>query len=640
MLTEDELRALLAGGAGAKVAVLGDFCLDVYWHVDPNAAEPSLETGLETRPVSAQRCALGGAGNVVANLRALGCGHVRAFGVVGDDLWGRELLALLRADGAETGGMHTAPPDWATLVYIKPHLHERESHRFDFGHNNALADTTAESLLRDLEAALPEVDVVIVNQQVRQGIHTPAFREGLAALVAAHPARIFLVDSRHHSGEYPGAWLKLNDHEAARLVGIRRAPDALVLHEDVCTAAEHLWNRTQRPVFITRGARGLCLRDAAGLHEIPGLQTPGRIDVVGAGDSVLAGMAMALAAGAPPVRAAELGGLVAAVTIRKLRQTGTATPDEVLAVGRHPAYIYRPELAEDPRRARYHAGSEIESVTHPRTGFRATHAIFDHDGTLSTLREGWERVMEPMMIHAILGDRFALADESLYRQVVDRVRAYIDASTGVQTLVQMEGLVRLVVEFGCVAPAAIRDAAGYKAIYNDALMGGVRRRLARLRCGELGVEDFTLKNAVAMLTALHGQGVRLFLASGTDAPDVRAEAEALGYAELFEGRIYGAVGDVTREAKREVLERILSDVGNAAAGGLVTFGDGPVEIRETHRVGGLAVGIASDEIRRFGVNMAKRTRLIHAGADLIISDFSQLDRLLPLLGLRPQPCAR
>jgi len=266
---------------------------------------------------------------------------------------------------------------------------------------------------------------------------------------------------------------------------------------------------------------------------------------------------------------------------------------------------------------------------------RVRHVIFDHDGTISTLRQGWEAIMEPAMVRAVLGCRYGSADESLYHTVLGRVRDYIDKSTGIQTLTQMRALVEMVREFGCVPEEHVKDEFGYKADYNAALMEMVRARTAKLCSGELGVEDFTLKGAVQLLRALHGAGIRLYLASGTDREDVVAEARALGYADLFEGRIYGAVGDVTREAKQIVLDRILTDIGpDAAREGLVTFGDGPVEIRETHKRGGLAVGVASDEVRRFGLNHEKRSRLIRAGADLIVPDFSQLDRLLPLMGVR------
>ena len=121
------------------------------------------------------------------------------------------------------------------------------------------------------------------------------------------------------------------------------------------------------------------------------------------------------------------------------------------------------------------------------------------------------------------------------------------------------------------------------------------------------------------------------LASGTDQDDVVAEASAMGYAELFTGGIYGSIGDVHHDAKRVVLDRILRDLGPDGMAGLVTFGDGPVEMRESRKRGGYAVGVASDEIRRFGMNPAKRSRLIRAGADLVIPDFSQLDPLLQML---------
>ena len=91
---------------------------------------------------------------------------------------------------------------------------------------------------------------------------------------------------------------------------------------------------------------------------------------------------------------------------------------------------------------------------------------------------------------------------------------------------------------------------------------------------------------------------------------------------------------MTKEGKSIVLDRILAEIGSESARkSLVTFGDGPVELRETHKRGGFAVGVASDEVRRFGLNQEKRASLIRAGADLIIPDFSQLDRLLPLIGI-------
>jgi len=115
---------------------------------------------------------------------------------------------------------------------------------------------------------------------------------------------------------------------------------------------------------------------------------------------------------------------------------------------------------------------------------------------------------------------------------------------------------------------------------------------------------------------------------------VKHESSVLGYDFLFEGRIYGATGDINKEAKKMVLDRILDSIGVSEAGSIVTFGDGPVEIRETHKRGGITVGVASNELRRYGLNPTKRTRLIKAGADIIVHDFSQPDLLYGLLNIR------
>jgi phosphoglycolate phosphatase-like HAD superfamily hydrolase len=238
--------------------------------------------------------------------------------------------------------------------------------------------------------------------------------------------------------------------------------------------------------------------------------------------------------------------------------------------------------------------------------------------------------MEPMMVRAVLGPRYDTADEALYHKVVDTVRGFIDKTTGVQTLVQMQGLVELVRRFKCVAEADILDMHGYKLLYNEQLLAMVRRRLEKLHRGELNASDFQIKNARPMLEMLHARGVKLYLASGTDQADVAAEAEGMGYAPLFERRIFGAVGDIKVEAKKLVVERIMRE-HNLSGPQFATFGDGPVEIRETRKRGGITVGVASDELRRFGLNAAKRTRLIRAGADIIIPDFSQLDRIARLL---------
>jgi phosphoglycolate phosphatase-like HAD superfamily hydrolase len=302
----------------------------------------------------------------------------------------------------------------------------------------------------------------------------------------------------------------------------------------------------------------------------------------------------------------------------------------VLEIGKDTDYIYQPELASDRRGARYFQNSEIELCYESIPFGRIKHAVFDNDGTISTLRQGWEQIMAPVMVKAILGDKYETADETLYHKVKSRVADYIDKSTGIQTIIQMEALVEMVREFGIIRDDDILDKFGYKEIYNDALMELVNRRIGKFKNGELDIHDYTIKGALEFVEALKDKGIKLYLASGTDRHDVIAESEGLGYAELFDGGVYGAVGDVTKYSKKMVIEKIM--VENKLQGPeLVVFGDGPVEIRECRKRDGIAVGIASDEIRRHGLSAEKRTRLVKAGAHVIVPDFSQYDTLIEFL---------
>ena len=129
----------------------------------------------------------------------------------------------------------------------------------------------------------------------------------------------------------------------------------------IINAAKTLYQRYQKPLFITRGSRGSLIADESGVTETPGLMIISKVDTVGAGDSYLAGAAATLAAGYPMEIASEIGSYVAGVTVQKLFTTGTASPAEILKIGQDPDYIYLPELAEDIRQARYLKKVEVET---------------------------------------------------------------------------------------------------------------------------------------------------------------------------------------------------------------------------------------------------------------------------------------
>ena len=629
-MTEERIGEILARIREVKIAVYGDFCLDAYWLLDARGSEVSVETGLQGRAVGKHYYSLGGASNIVANLAALEPAAIQVIGVIGDDIFGRELRRQLEALGVDTTYLVVQKEDFDTVTFAKPHLESEEQPRIDFGFFNKRTDATDQALLDGIARALQNADALIVNQQVPGSISNETFIDGANSLFQEFTDKIVLLDSRHFGHKFKYICRKTNDIEAARLNGVEAQLNDVLTLADVKKYAQNLYRQFDKPVFLTRGSRGIITVDCDGVHEVPGIQLLKKLDTVGAGDTVTSALALCLGAGVEPAEAAEFANFTAAVTIQKLFRTGTASGAEILEVGKDADYIYQPELACDLRGARYRGDTEIELCYESVPTGRIKHAVFDNDGTISTLRQGWEEIMAPVMIKAVLGEQYETADETLYHKVRNRVLDYIDKSTGVQTIVQMEALVEMVAEFGVVGPEQILDKFGYKQIYNDALMELVRKRIEKLQTGLLDISDYTIKGAVEFLESLRGRGVKLYLASGTDRADVLAEAKALGYAGLFDGGIYGALGDITEYSKKMVIADIMAK-NNLQGPELAVFGDGPVEIRECRKRSGLAVGIASDEIRRHGLNTEKRTRLVEAGAHIIIPDFSEADRLCKLL---------
>jgi rfaE bifunctional protein kinase chain/domain len=365
-----------------KIAVIGDFCLDAYWFVDESKSEISIETGQATRPVSIQKYSPGGAGNVTNNLAAMEIRDIRAFGVIGNDPFGPEMAGIMKKSGINTDNLLVQEEDWATHVYIKPYVGENEQGRIDFGNFNQLSEQTADKLLGNLARAVPEVDIVIINEQVLSGIHTEYFRTKLVEVIKHFPEKIFIADSRHYTDSYEGAYRKMNDTEASLRCGKVRSPEEAVPYHEVKQSAEELYKRYGKPLFVTRGSRGSLTISESGISETPGLMIISKVDTVGAGDSYLAGAAATLAAGYPMVTASELGSLVAGVTVQKLFTTGTASPSEIRAIGLEPDLIYLPELASDIRQANYLPGTEIEIIRKWPENFRISHAIFDHNDFL------------------------------------------------------------------------------------------------------------------------------------------------------------------------------------------------------------------------------------------------------------------
>lgn len=250
------------------------------------------------------------------------------------------------------------------------------------------------------------------------------------------------------------------------------------------------------------------------------------------------------------------------------------------------------------------------------------YALIDFDGTISVIRQGWEDVMIPLMVEMICDGNPAAPE------IEKEVQEYVDYSTGILTIKQMQWLAEAVRRYGIAKEP--KSPYEYKRIYNQRLLVCVEKRLEKLGSGEVNPDDLTIMGSRDFLEELHRRNVTMYLASGTDQEYVLREASALMVTRYFGGGIYGALDRTEAHTKERIIKRIL-DENDLRGNELVVVGDGPVEIRNAKSRDAIAVGVATDEVRRSGLNPHKRKRLISAGADLIIPDFTKHKEIIAFL---------
>jgi len=242
-----------------------------------------------------------------------------------------------------------------------------------------------------------------------------------------------------------------------------------------------------------------------------------------------------------------------------------------------------------------------------------SHVLFDFDGTLSLIREGWPNVMVPMFVE-MLPRRPGESGEAVQRLMFEDIMRL----NGKQTIYQMIQFAERVKERG----GQPREPLWYKNEYLRRLDLRIQHRIEGLRDRSIPPDNLLVRGVRATLERVCELGLPLYLASGTDERYVKQEAELLDVARYFGTRIYGALDDFKQFSKKIVIERILRE--NRIDGRqLLSFGDGYVEIENTKEVGGLAVAVASDEANNGSGRFDewKRNRLLGVGADVVIPDF-------------------
>lgn len=327
-LTRQALENLLANVDRARIGLIGDLCLDMYWLADMTRSELSRETPHYPLPVTEERYAPGGAGNAACNMAALNPGRLAVAGLVGADWRGTLLMQALEAQGIDCRHV-VRSSEVVTNTYIKP-LRKGisdvvyEDPRLDFENHQPASAECERQILEALDAMAAEVDVICVSDQMKFGCITPAIRHRLCTL--GQNGKTVIVDSRNHAADYTGVTIKPNEVEASRAFGSGEVLGLDTLSE----LARNIARRNQRMTLLTLGDRGCFVAERDHVIHCPACPVEAPIDFCGAGDTFLAGFGVLLASGAAPLEAAQVANLCSAVTIKKIGTTGTATREEVV----------------------------------------------------------------------------------------------------------------------------------------------------------------------------------------------------------------------------------------------------------------------------------------------------------------------
>ena len=335
-MDEIYLKTILERFREQKILVVGDFYLDAYWIVDKTKSTLSLETPWHTNPVVEQRYSPGAAGTVTNNLAALEVGEIYTLSVIGEDGFGSTLLERLEANGCITDFMITAP-DRVTPTYLKP-IHrgyegiETEGPRFDIENQSMMQSEAENRLLRALRECVLQVDGIIVGDQMPHdnwGVVTDRVRSEICQLAVEFPDKLFFVDSRMRIGKYHHVTIKPNRFEAKRAVDLDWTGEEVDI-EEAKRCGQILTERTEKPLFVTVGPKGILVFHDGQVEHVPGIPLETEVDPVGAGDSVSAAIVATLCGGFSHLEAAQVGNLVASVTVTKIGTTGTASHTEVI----------------------------------------------------------------------------------------------------------------------------------------------------------------------------------------------------------------------------------------------------------------------------------------------------------------------
>jgi rfaE bifunctional protein kinase chain/domain len=332
-MTPERFDALLERIASLRIGIVGDFSLDRYFDIDPTLTETSIETGLAVHHVTQVRCQPGAAGNITANLAALGATTLWPIGYCGDEGEGYELRrALKHVPGVALDHFHQTS-ERQTFTYSKPLLHHpgeppEELSRLDIKNRTPTPKSIEAKIITSLQDLAPQIDALIVMDQagVRDmGAITPAVLETVTSLKIKTPQLTIFADSRHGLASFPPFIFKMNAAEFSSLT--QSTGHSL---NDLLDRSARLASQNKQPLFITLAEQGMIEATPEGKSvHVPALPLRGPIDIVGAGDTVTATLSLAHAAGATSLEIMQLAQAAASLVVHQLGTTGTPDLSEL-----------------------------------------------------------------------------------------------------------------------------------------------------------------------------------------------------------------------------------------------------------------------------------------------------------------------
>jgi D-beta-D-heptose 7-phosphate kinase/D-beta-D-heptose 1-phosphate adenosyltransferase len=325
MNLKDKVRSIQSSHKKPSILVIGDLMIDHY--IWGSATRLSPEAPVPIVNVKRESATLGGAGNVVQNLVALGA-NVTVSGVIGDDASGRQLVEILEEEGVKTNAIikdNARPTTVKTRVLVGSH----QLVRVDREVTEAVSPELEDELIAALSAGIGNADIVLLSDY-NKGLFAPGLTQRIIKIAAEYKKKVIIDPKGLNYEKYKGAYIiKPNRKELAEAARIEKISNIT----DLENAAKTILLQTAATyLVVTLSEEGIAIVSETGSRLLP-VKATEVFDVTGAGDTVIAVIAYFIAMGMQVEEACELANHAAAIVIRHIGSATTTIEKIIESLG-------------------------------------------------------------------------------------------------------------------------------------------------------------------------------------------------------------------------------------------------------------------------------------------------------------------